>query len=833
MVQAFCVQRGSFRPEILVTATDNLPQQLTSFVGREREIAEIIELLSRNRLVTILGTGGSGKTRLSLQVATTLREKYPDGVWFVQLDTIYEPQLVLQAVAAALGVREDGRTGRALLDTLVERLRKARTLIVLDNCEHLVEACARVASSLLMACSHLRLLATSRQALGVEGEAAWPMPTLTIPDSVAQPLESLARYEAVQLFVERAANSRPGFTITAENARAVVELCTQLDGLPLAIELAAARVKVLAVEQIVARLGERFRLLISGSQTALPRQQTLRALMDWSYELLSNEESMLLRSLSAFSGSFGLEAVTAVCGGETDEFEIIDLLAHLNDKSLVIMEERHGEARYRLLETIRQYAFEKLEEAKEMAPVRHRHLEWYLGIARKAQNELLGANQAQWLNRLEMEHENLRAALDWAIHGEKSANDALQLSSMVWRFWDMRGYISEGRRWLEEALAMEEDTEPLIRARALTAAGNLAVDLGDMEYANAVHSEALRLRRETGDMRATAGSLSNLGVIARAQGDYKRAEELYEESLSIFWELGSDGSAAAVLDNLGFLALTQGKYERAEELHTQAMNLSRKVGDTQGVVIAFNNLGEVAQARGEYEQAEEFYKQALELNEEIADKVGAVGIMNNLASIKHLKGDQAQAGELYRESLEISRELEYLPGIAEILEGLAVVEAEVSYERAARLLGAAMALRDRIGAPVTPNERSEYEKQMGRIRAGSGPRFDRLLASGKALTLEQAIVLAREMPSEEPQPVAVPEEPDAPDPAGSIKSADLTKREVEVLRLLVRGCSAAEVATELALSPRTVHAHLHSIYEKLGVNGRGGATHWATEHGII
>lgn len=823
-----------------MTSSYNLPHQLTTFVGRQQEIAEISELLASKRLVTVLGTGGSGKTRLALQLASVLIDRF-EGVWFVELDTISNPSLVPQEVIGALGIREEIGPARDLVSAIASYLDGKHCLLVIDNCEHLVDACTALVDSLLRACPHLHIIATSRQALGVPGELTWPIPSLSLPqhEDAHVALEEVAQYDAVRLFVDRAAQSRPGFALTRENAEAIVQLCRQLDGLPLALELAAARVKVLSVEQIVQRLGERFRLLIGAGPTLQPRQQTLRALMDWSYELLTDAERALLRSLSVFAGSFGLEAVVSTCGGEIDEYELIELLGRLCDKSLMIMEERDQQARYRLLETIRQYAAEKLHDAGEFELVRGRHRDWYIALVEQAQDGLSGGEQAEWLNRLEMEHDNLRAALEWTIHGENNATTALLMAAQLWRFWDIHGYIGEGRKWLEDALASSEDAPPQVRARALSAAGNLAIDQGDYVAATRLHGETLRLRREIGDQRGIGASLSNLGVVARSQGDYDRAVQLYEESLAIFRELGSEASTAGVLSNLGFVVQGQGNYARAEQLFTEAMDLSHKIGDTLGVVISLNNLGEVAQARGDHARAREYYEQGLALDEELGDKLGMVGLLNNLASLAHTEGNQQKAAMLYRQSLLMSKDLGHLPGIAECLEGLAVAEAPLDYMRATRLFGAAMQLRDRIGAPVAPNEKAEYERQVEGLRSHLGPVFEAVIEAGKALTIDAAIKIAMET---HPLAEASPEAGGAPSPEEEAAGLEgqkgeknnlLTKREVEVLRLVAQGCTDAQVANTLSVSTRTVHAHLHSTYEKLEVTSRNAAVHRAAELGLL
>jgi predicted ATPase/class 3 adenylate cyclase len=643
----------------------NLPAQLTSFIEREQVMAEVKQLLATTRLPTLTGSGGCGKTRLALQVGADLVEEYADGVWLVELAALADPGQVPQTVAAALGVREE--PNRPLTQTLLDDLRPKQVLLVLDNCEHLLSACAHLADPLLRGCPHLRLLATSREALGITGEQTYRVPSLSLPDLPhLPPLERLHEFEAVQLFADRAGLVRSDFTLTEANAAAVVQVCRRLDGIPLAIELAGARVRVLSVEQVAARLDDRFRLLTGGSRTALPRQQTLRALIDWSYDLLSEPERVLLRRLSVFAGGWTLEAAEGVCGGDgIDEWEILDLLTELVDKSLVVAAEQGEEVRYRLLETIRQYGQEKRAGSGEEQGLRGRHRDWFLGLAEQAAREWESAAQEQWLERLEREHDNVRAALGWSVEcGEAAAG--LQLGTALYRFWEVRGYLAEGRERLAALLAVGEASERTVaHAKALNAAAFLASRQGDYEATRALCEESLVVGREVGDKRVMASSLNILGHVAIDHGDTGAAWALYEESLRLWRELGDTQGIAMVLNNLGSVTFYEGDYQAARALHEETLVLRRQMGAKHGIATSIANLAEVARHEGDWERARAVWAESLPLFGEMGDR---------------------------------GRVAEGLQGVA------AVSGAQGQRRRAVRLLGAAEALREAIGSPLTtPN----------------------------------------------------------------------------------------------------------------------------------
>ncbi len=724
---------------------NNLPMQLTSFIGREREIAEVKGLLSKARLLTLTGSGGAGKTRLALQVAAEVLGGFKDGGWMVELAPLSDPDLVAQTVASAVNVRE--QPGRPILATLCDDLQHKHLLLVLDNCEHLVAACARLADTLLRACPNLRILATSREALGIAGETSWRVPPLSLPDPQRLPaLESLSAYEAVRLFIERAVAVLPTFTVTNENAPWIAQVCHRLDGIPLAVELAAVRVKGLSVEQIAARLDDRFRLLTGGSRTALPHHQTLRAALDWSHDLLSDAERIVFRRLAVFAAGSTLEAAEAVCGGDgVDASEVLDLLMHLVDKSLVVAEEQGGKARYRLLETVQQYGRDRLRESGEAEAVRRRHRDWYLGLAERAEPKLVGVEQAAWFDRLEVEHANLRAALMWSVENG-GTEAALRLVGALWRFWAVRGYFGEGRGWLEAALKESSDASPGFRAKALNAAGYLALSRGDYPTARSLLEESLAIQRQLGEQAGIAISLSNLGAAAIQRGDHAVARSLHEESLAIRRQLGDKVDIAVSLNDLGGAVIQQGDYAMARSLLEESLTIRRQLGDKAGIAVSLNNLGMVAIQQGDHAIARSLLEESLLLCREVGDKWLNAAALDTLGDLTRAQGDHAVARSLYGESLAIYRQLKDERGIAHGLEGWAAVACvQGQHTRAAQLFAAAEALREASGAPLRISERADYDRYIVAVRAGLGQeKFTSAWAEGRAMTLERTIEYATE-----------------------------------------------------------------------------------------
>lgn len=693
-------ERMDARP--CLSVDHSLPIQLTSFVGRRHEMAEIGSLLASARLVTLTGAGGSGKTRLAIEAAAALRERFPGGVWMVELAALTDPHLVADTVARALEIRQD--SGVLVLQALVDHLRSRRLLIVLDNCEHLILACAQLVELLLGACPHVRILATSREALRIPGEVVWLVPPLSRP--VPHPLlllQDLMRYEAVALFLERAQTVSPTFMVSGQDVQAVAELCARLDGLPLAIEMAAARVKMLTVGEIVERLDGSFRLLAAGSRTVSPRQQTLKATLDWSHNLLAPAEQALFRGLAVFAGGFTLRAAEQVAwGAHEDATQALDLLTSLAEKSLVVPGGDHtDEMRCRLLEPIRQYALHYLETSGEAIAVQERHAQFFLAFAEAAEAYLETPNQAVWLERLERDHDNLRAALRWFASRREIAC-GLRLASALWMFWFIRGYVPEGRERFAELLALAGDGVPAaVCASALNNAGFLGRYASDYASARPLIAESLRIRRELGDVKGTADSMANLGYVTLQLGDYTAACAAYQESLELNRTVGNGQGIADALSHLAIAAAYKNDLAHARALNEESLALWRELGDGQGVSWALHQLGNIILRQGENEAAQAIFKESLRIARSLGLRWGIAWSLEDAARLAALQG---------------------LPG------------------RALRLAGCAASLRRRIGMPLPPRERAEFDATLVPSRHALGETASAAAwAEGEAMAVEQVV----------------------------------------------------------------------------------------------
>jgi len=723
---------------------NNLPVPLTSFVGRNDEMEEASRFLDQHRLVTLAGAGGCGKSRLSLHVARNLLESFPDGVWLVELASLSDPALVPQRIANAANIREE--PGRSVLETLGAAFADRAVLIVLDNCEHMTAACASVASSLLEAAPSLRLLTTSREPLGVAGESVLRVPPLEIPDPARhRTRRELGRFESVRLFVERAATASPSFALNDENAQTVGQICARLDGIPLAIELAAARIRVLPVAQILVRLEDRFRLLTAGG-AALPHHQTLRATVDWSYDLLSEPERALFDRLSCFAGGATLEAIEEICAGEGIDVDgVLDLLANLVDKSLVIPETGVGDtARYRLLETLRAYGAERLDRAGRSGAVAERHARTYLALAEQSEPKLSGGGESEWLARLEEEHDNLRRAGAWLL-GAGRSEESLRLVGALWRFWRIHGHLGEGRHRLEAALAVPEEARArFARAKALLGTAALARSQGDYETASRRLHAALPIARATGNRETAAAILNEMGNVADDQSKLAEAEERFQECLAIRREMGDRWGMAMVLHNLGVVAQGRLNFDEARSLYTQSIGLSREVGWLEGEGGTLNALGSIELDLGHHELARQHHEAALAIHRKLGSRPFVAYSLREQGRALTGLGRHTDARRLLTESMETYRALGDPLGTVETLEHFAVLAAfEEKDERALLLAGAADAQRSELGAPRSDPDREGMERSLQPSRDRLGlERTRRAYESGIALSLEEAIDVA-------------------------------------------------------------------------------------------
>ena len=727
---------------------NNLPGQLTSFIGREHELIQVKQMLTTARLVTLIGAGGIGKTRLAVQVAAESLELFSDGAWHVELALISDSLLVPHAIASALNVREE--TGKPLLSALTDYLRARNLLLVLDNCEHLNEPVAQLAETLLQACPHTKILASSRVALGIAGESIFRVPSLAMPDPNTQAVEMLVQNESVRLFVDRAKTAQPTFALNEQNAALLAQICARLDGIPLAIELAAARAQVLSPADILARLSDRFLLLTGGSRSALPRQQTLRAMIDWSYDLLDDRERALFRRLSVFTGGWVLETAEAIVADEqiVPRAQVIDLLTRLVDKSLVLSEQQDADTHYRMLETIRQYGQSKLFDSEEANRLRHQHCAYFLSFAEAAESLLRGPQQVEWLNRLEREHDNLRAALTWSLEGE-AAEIAVRLSGALWRFWLTRGYLSEGQRWLTSALAKAQAASApasLALARVLDGVGMMALVHRDLDRAEEYFEAALKMFSKLGNKKGMGVALNSLGSIAQDHADYERAQTMFATALELHRALTDRWGVASSLNNLGLVALNQGDLARAQNYFRESAEARRALGDKQGLATALSNLCVVALHSRNYAQVNALGNESVALFREVGNRRGVAAVYTNQGRAALYASDPERATALLSAALTLFHQVGDRAGIVECLEWLASVSiAKHALPRAACLFGAAEALREKLAMPLSPVDRPMYDQAVAFTRERTDPyTFGEAWTHGRAMTLEQVIALAME-----------------------------------------------------------------------------------------
>jgi len=755
-----------------VKTPNNLPAELSSFVGRETQLAELRRLLRRSRLITLTGPGGAGKTRLALRLATEVLNHYPDGVWLVELAALTQPDLLDQTIAAACGIIEKRKD--RVIDVVVEGLAGRRILLVLDGCEHLVDACAASVSLLLRSCNQLTIIVTSREPIGVAGELIWRTPSLSVPRAgdEGRP-ELLLESEAVRLFVERARLSRPGFELDATESAAVAQICARLEGIPLAIELAAGLSRVMALEEIRDRLQDRFRLLTGGSRSALPRHQTLRQAVDWSYGLLSAPESALFARLGLFAGGFELAAAEALAGPTSVETgDVLPVLTRLVDKSLVAAEPvGHGRTRYRMLDTIREYALEKLLGSDE-AEVRQLHAQYFLTWCSKATAALGSAEQMQWLERLDEERANIRLALGWSL--VEHPDDALALTAALGPYWHMRRQFAEALAWLDQVLDLRTSDQQS-RAGALLARARMNWRHGDKAAAWRDAAELDELSRRLGLGLQRTGALTILGLLSSLRNDW----------------------------------------EEAERFHTEALQVAREAGDHQRVAISLNNLALGLSTRNQHDAAIAMLDEALVEVRHAGDRFQTGIVLDSLARVSLRLGDYSAARQRYLEAVAISAEFNDAVNTAVCLEGLALIDVvDGDAARAIALIAAAGSLRTAIGGEPTPDWRVEVDAGLAAARAKiSAQAADAARKHGAAMSFQAAVRYAVGATAE----------------ASHVNGSPLTGREMQVAALIAEGMSNPEIAKRLRMAGRTADAHVEHIRNKLGLRSRSQIAVWAHE----
>jgi predicted ATPase/serine/threonine protein kinase/DNA-binding CsgD family transcriptional regulator len=815
-----------------------VPTTFTPLVGRKRDVAAIEAMLMRPevRLLTLLGTGGIGKTRLALQVATQMRAFFADGVCFADLASTPDPSLIPLIITEALGIRQN--VNLSIFKQVELFLRDKQLLLILDNFEHVVTA-APLIEDLLTTSPSLKIVVTSRAVLHLRAEYEYQVAPLSLPDlKGSSATEDLAGSAAIALFVQRAQAVLPAFRFTRANARTIAEICLQLDGIPLAIELAAARIRLLPPQALLSRLSQRFEVLTGGAVTLPTRQQTLRNTLKWSYDLLDANEQKLFRRLAVFAGGWTLEAAEAL--GNTDHetqraSTVLNAMASFVDKSLVQQVEKEGtEPSFEMLMTVREYGLDCLRERGEEEQIQRAHADYYLALAEEAEPHLKGAQQLPWLRRLDREQENLRAALGWLI-AQEEVEQTLRFGGALWWFWQMRGYWSEGRRWLKAVLALPGTGErTALRAKALSAAGGLASIQGDDPEARLLVSESVTLFRELADERGLVLPLATLGELMIRQGEPTTGALLMQESITLCRKLGCTWELSRVLLMLAYIAWLQGDLTQELALAQESLLLARDLGDKHLIAYALNNLGYAAWLQGDLVRATALAEEGLLLARELDDKALIALALETMGSTVLSQGELERAIACFTEGLSVAQELGNQMYIAWYLMGLARVAIKQNQlKRAARLFGAAEVRYD-VNKELNPNQRDDYERMRSSMRAHLGEQaFTAAWVEGQTMTLEQILMATEPVSTSEPVlPTSTSAAIVKPSPAPAYPD-DLTVREVEVLRLVAQGWTDAQIAEHLVISPRTVNTHLTSIYRKIQVSSRSAATRYAIDRKLL
>ena len=769
-----------------IAPTTNLPTPLSSFIGRKHEINKVKQLILSHRLVTLTGAGGSGKTRLALRSAQELVGKFKHGVWFVDLASLSDASLIPDKIVSTLNINRQFKV-RAL-DSLTAYLSNRKALLILDNCEHLVEACAQITELLLQKSSELHILTTSRELLGISSEVTWVVPPLTLPNQKLSSksanqknvLEQVQSSESAQLFVERATSKDPDFTMTVDNCESIARICNRLDGMPLAIELAAAQIRSLSVQEIAQRLNQRFQFLTSGSRNAPLRQRTLMAAIDWSYELLTTKEQAILQRLSIFAGGATLEAVESICsGGEIESVEALETISHLVDKSLVTVNKlERVDTRYSLLETIREYALEKLAESQDKINIQNKHLEYFVRFAEEGDRKIKGAEQVAWFDKLEDEYNNMHAALKWALESE-NREAGLRLSTSLVYFWFVHGHIRENVGWLEKFLDQKQTVPPALKAWALLNHGVMlrVSTKDDDDKSTLLHEKSLRMFRELGDRRGIAFALNMMGVIGLEKKEPIKTENLLTESLALQKELGDPWDIAFTMQNFPPLALQKNDLKMAKEYAEETVLWFERAGDQRGIARSLMDFAEIAQ----------------------------------------LEGNPAHAVELMEKSLPKLIPLGDRGAIAGVLENLIISFAALrKYQMGALLIGTTEALREEMGTSHNRAEYKNYREAVAKIQKNlSESNYNLARSKGRGMSLEQVVDY-------------VAGETNLPVMKSGVTAEEeiwfqLTARERDVMQVLAEGHSNLEIAQKLFLSEKTIRNYISNIYRKLQITSRGEA----------